>query len=203
MNTVLLDLIRTKKELWYLNRNSKWKNAKLIKDYSVVRNSIRKLTRSAIRSYEHSLAHNKHDIKKLYAYVNSKRVVKSGINAISSNGKLCTDKSVIAETINVQFKSVFTVEDPNSPLPEFENRTNHKMDPINFDHGIVLSHLKNIYPFKSMGTDGISPFVLKKCAETLSTSLALIFQQSFNEGAVPRDTKKAQLPTQQTTDLYR
>ena len=54
----LLDLTRYKKKLWYANQNAKWKIASLAKEYTDLRNKIKKLTRDAIRSFEERLAND-------------------------------------------------------------------------------------------------------------------------------------------------
>jgi hypothetical protein len=46
-------------------------------------------------------------------------------------------------------------------------------------------------PMKACGPDGISPRLLKECADELGSALTLLFQTSLNTGVVPADWRTA------------
>ena len=55
----------------------------------------------------------------------------------------------------------------------------------------VLKILKKLNKFKSVGTDGISTFVLKECQIAFSTILSTIFIKSYESSELPEDWKRA------------
>jgi hypothetical protein len=55
----------------------------------------------------------------------------------------------------------------------------------------VAKLLKSLDPTKACGPDGISPRLLKECADELGPALTLLFQTSLNTGVVPADWRTA------------
>ena len=54
----------------------------LVCEYREIRKEIKKITRRSVRAFEESIARDKKNPKKIFAYVNSRQSVKSNINAI-------------------------------------------------------------------------------------------------------------------------
>ena len=64
---------------------------------------------------------------------------------------------------------------------------------IQFDTATVTMKLKRLKPDKSPGPDGIHPMVLQNTAEVVADPLARIFQESYSQGVLPADWKKANI----------
>ena len=58
---------------------------------------------------------------------------------------------------------------------------------------VVASKINNMKENKSPGVDGISPKILKKTVEQISTSLAHVFNMSLQEEIVPVEWKEANI----------
>ena len=105
MNEEILAMSRRKKELWILNRNLKWKMCSLVREYREIRKEIKKITRRSVRAFEESIATDKKNPKKIFAY--SRQSVKSNINAIRDfDGSVKVEKKEVVRVLNRQFSSV-------------------------------------------------------------------------------------------------
>ena len=90
----------------------------------------------------------------------------------------------ITETLNNQFKSVFTTENiysifdiPESPHPLIAD--------INITAPGVCKLLSELDPYRASGPDTISRYFLKHTASKITPVLTHIFQQSLSTGDVP------------------
>ena len=100
MNEEILAMSRRKKELWILNRNLKWKMCSLVREYREIRKEIKKITRRSVRAFEESIARDKKNPKKIFAYVNSRQSVKSNINAIRDfDGSVKVEKKEVVRVL--------------------------------------------------------------------------------------------------------
>ena len=93
--------------------------------------------------------------------------------------------------MNKNFSKVFTIE--QNILPEYDYVTSEKLSNIMCSAEEVASHLRTLNPNKSHGPDQISPYIVKQCADELSTSLCNLFNKSFQLGILPMDWKIANI----------
>lgn len=115
----------------------------------------------------------------------------SPVNALINNNKqagICEMET--ANLLNLQFQSVFTVEDENMTA-EIPMLTNQLMPKILVGCDGVRNLLLSLDSNKSPGPDKIAPRVLKELANEISPFLTDLFQQSLESGAVPREWKDA------------
>ena len=148
--------------------------------------SIKAATYVAQKKYEESLAEDKKNPKRLYAYINEKKRVDSSITAIRSGDRTLTDRRDIAEALNAQLNSVF-IKNEDDTIQNIQKRvsTNNFITSIDIRDDFVYKLLRQLRPEKSMGTDQVHPRVLKECAVAMITSLTKILRQSLKESAIP------------------
>ena len=157
MTKELKGLCREKKNSWFKNRNSGFKNNLELNNYKKLNKVIKKLVKRNIRDNERNLAANsKHNPKSVYSYINNKTNIKDSIKAIKmNNGNTSTDSLEIAETLNEFFASVFIKDD--STVVDLNSECVTKCsDPI-FNVCIVQKHLSNLNIQKSTGPDKVHP----------------------------------------------
>ena len=199
LNKDILRLSALKKKLWHQNQSTKWKIATLDKEYHTIRKEIKKETKKAVSSFEQTLANDKKNPKLLHAYVNSRQKTRDSINAIRKSDKSVNNcKKEIASALNGQLSSVFVKEPVNDRMPDFNSRTNNKLNDFNIIKTTVAKLLVNLDRFKSCGTDNVHSFVLKSCASFWSEPLSIILQKSLDAGEVPKAWREANI-----TPLYK
>lgn len=137
------------------------------------------------------------DKKKFWAYVKSQKTESTNVSPLKVNGQLITDPKAQAETLNQQFRSVFSEHLPCSP-EDFQKKTGLSLDTggptcssIKVEEKGVRKLLKNLKTKKAPGPDGISPRFLKELADEIAPILTLIFQSSLDSGVVPLDWRTA------------
>ena len=158
----------------------------LVNKYKSTKKALKKSIKSAILQYEHSLANDKKNPKRLYKYINSKQSVSSAIHSLSiSDGSTTNDRHTVAHCLNAQFCSVFVDDSSDTSLPTFDYRTNLKLSDITITSDLVLKYLTTIDTNKSQGPDGINSKVLRRAANSLCIPITLLFQKSIESGTVP------------------
>jgi len=65
---------------------------------------------------------------------------------------------------------------------------------FNITEEMVLEKLACLNVSKSCGPDGVSPWILKQCGQSLCKPLTIIYQQSLSNGNLSMDWKKLMLP---------
>ena len=129
--------------------------------------------------------------KKFWNYVSSAKPRRHSIPYLTTPSGKITGHAEIAETLNKQYSSVYTVENSRNIPDNQEYPVNVTMLMVVIFESDVQKQLKNLDASKSKGPDGIHPRLLKETAELISSSLAKIFKKSLKEKAVPSDWKKA------------
>jgi len=129
--------------------------------------------------------------RKFYKFINSKRTENRGISSLQHNNVVLLDDDKKAATLNGYFSSVFTRE--NLDFVPFSRSHFPSMSSINISTTGVTKLLMNLNINKAKGPDGISPFILKSCAEELSPMLMHIFSQSLQTSCIPNDWRDANI----------
>ena len=114
------------------------------------------------------------------------------IPAINDNNLVITTSAAKADIFNRYFVSQSTLQvPPNHTLPPLILATDSILEDIRVDDAQVRRILKKLNVSKATGPDGIGNMFLKHCAESLSLSLASLFNKSFEQGRVPIHWKTA------------
>ena len=86
MNMELKRICKRKRDLWFLCRNSNFRNNLLVSEYKQINSAVKKMVKRNIREFEENLARNaKTNPKLVYRYINSKITTKESIKAIFVN----------------------------------------------------------------------------------------------------------------------
>lgn len=115
-----------------------------------------------------------------------------GIPALFWNNHICANDVSKAEALCEQYESVFTQEDLNNitVLPESPY---WDISDITFWVSGIQKQLESIRPDKAYGPDQIPARVLKESSSELAPILTSLFQQSFDNGALPSAWKDANI----------
>ena len=128
--------------------------------------------------------------KKFFSFIKSKKKDICGVTPLFDNkNKTHTDDVKLAEILNDQFTSVFSVDDGTSP--EVSGPAGLQIGNITITKPGIVKLLKGLDPSKASGPDCISARLLKECAEEVAGGLVLLFTASLKQGKIPEDWKHA------------
>lgn len=123
-NNDIKDKIKTKNKLWSKCKQSNFQNKNLLIKYKIARNECSKVIDKAVRVFEYSLAKQaKTKPKLIYNYINGKKTIRGGLDAIKVGDELVTDRKAIVGTMNKYFKSIFNLYDSTEDEIHFPTRT--------------------------------------------------------------------------------
>lgn len=139
----------------------------------------------------------------------------TAIDKIVNNGETVTDTGEIADLMNQHFLNVCTklgtkpsVQAAISFVPRTE-----RLQELHFFQSTtekeILNIIKSIKSKRSAGWDEISPFLLKKCSNSLVTPLTFLVNCSLQEGVFPNVLKFScvkpipKKPNSETLDQFR
>lgn len=188
MNRELQQLIHRKQQAWKKYRERKC--AARRNEYNAIRNSVTRAVRATKYNYEKRVATDTlENPKHFWAYVRSKTSVKENITHLrNDSGTLTDNDNETANVMNKAFNQVFVREDVSQPVPvpttQFQGV---RVEDIQVTRADIRKRLQDLNPDKAPGPDGVSPFILKECAEMLCDPLHDIFYVSVETGDVPQD----------------
>ncbi len=188
----LIKLCRKKKNLYKKAKRSN--NKEHWAAYRNLNNSLKRKCNLPRWEYLENLASKlkaENNPKPFWNYVKSFRKGTNNLVLLKEGNTEVTRDQDIAECMNKYFSKVFTIE--QSILPEYDHVTSEKLSNIMCSAREVASHLRTLNPNKSPGPDQISPYIVKQCADELSTSLCNLSNKSFQIGILPMDWKIANI----------
>ena len=186
--TSKLQRLCRKKERYYGKAKKFGGQAKWDK-YKQIKNEVNKELRKAQRSYIADLSEAGN--KQFWKYIKTKRKDNVGIQSLKVDNQTITDDQGKADILANQFHSVFTKDDcqvPNLPPSNFPD-----MPEIDITTDGITKLLRNLDVSKANGPDMIPNHVLKLTAEQIAPALQFIFKQSYDQGVLPEDWRKANI----------
>ncbi len=96
------EIVKLKKNLWYKCRHSGFKQYQIVEEYKSLNKTVKKKVARDIKAFELNLAKNsKNNPKSVYAYFNSKTVIKDTVKALKSvDGSITTNGIDKANSLN-------------------------------------------------------------------------------------------------------
>jgi len=113
---------------------------------------------------------------------------------LNSRGNIANKDEKKSEVLYAFFASVLngqTGYPQGSQNPVLEDREGERNKPPIIQEEVVNDLLCYLDTYKSMGSDGIQPRVLRELEEELAKPLSIIYQQSWLTGEVPDDRRIA------------
>ena len=93
----------------------------------------------------------------LYAYLNSKKIIKDNIRALNDEGgKKVEDPAEIVKILNNQFRSVFEVDNGERPVFSREKKSHEWGNLTDISEGTIMLKIKNLNEFKAFGCDRVA-----------------------------------------------
>ena len=163
--------------------------------YKMERNRLTDMVRTAKTKYERQLIIDMKDNPNLY-HGHCRRTLKTkqGVsNVVGGDGTLTETEEQTAEELGTYYNSVFTRDEGVAPPPDFPEKTQEKLNDVNFSIETVEKALLAVKPNKAAGPDGVESRIMKECAEELAPTLHGIFRKSLDEAEVPRLWKEAEI----------
>ncbi|CAH8531160.1 unnamed protein product [Dicrocoelium dendriticum] len=180
-------------------RNAEWRKYQETRgfrrwlQYKRCRNMAIKLQRQAKYSYELRLAKfAKTNPKCYYSYVQSKASLREVVGCLTmEDGTQAVDDVDKVEVLLRVYQSLHR-KDSGSALPSQPHcSTSYTMREIILNVSEVFTVLASLNPYKSAGPDSVHPAIVKPLADILQYPVAELFNQSLQEGKLPRDWKEA------------
>ena len=109
---------------------------------------------------------------------------------IMSDGNYAFTDIEKASSLN-DFCTISSVDDSNTKLPFFENRTKTQIADINNSQSEISDILSSLQVNKACGPDGISHRMLKYTSKTIALPLCKLFNMSLQQHAYPNLWKSA------------
>ena len=186
-------IIRKKNRAWirFVGTKTEAKH----REYTRLRNKVRRLTRNAVTRHEKELAKDvKANPKRFWAYTKSRNKIKERIPDLvteNANETLTQNDQEKAETLSKFFASVFTAEPP-APLPTpREQRYEQPLENTNINTEDIREILGKLKINKSRGPDDIHPQVMKEAAAAIAVPLTILYRKSIESGSLPKQWKQA------------
>ena len=110
---------------------------------------------------------------------------------ITSDGNYAFTDIEKASTLNDYFCTISSVDNSNTELPYFENKTNTQIADINISQSEISNILSSLKVNKTCGPDGISHRTLKYTCKTIAVPLCKLFNMSLQQHAYPNLWKSA------------
>jgi len=127
----------------------------------------------------------------------------SSVPSIKYGNQTIENSQGKAEIFNSYFVSHSSIDTTNASLPPFDSAPDNSLSNIDFNEEDTLHILKSLDPNKAIGPDGISPRVLKICAQEIAPSLTRLFKLSLQSGKFPDQWKCANvLPLHKCGDIH-
>ena len=127
----------------------------------------------------------KENTKFFFSYAKRKSGTKNEIKSMKRDGNTETDPTEICQILQSQYCSEFNTRTPPLHLHQNHPHQGPTLSDIEISPELIRKEIMKISSNSSPGVDGISAHLLKKCADTLSVPLAMLWRKSMDSGQIP------------------
>ncbi|RYE04931.1 MAG: hypothetical protein EOP33_08110, partial [Rickettsiaceae bacterium] len=186
------------KDLKHLNniRRKEYNRAKESKNfdaYNAATDAFTLLQGQLFKSYINRIQSEiKSDPKRFWRFVNDRRKRNEIPAVIEYNNVTASTDETKAQLFADYFQGQYTQSD-EIDMDELLNECTQDAFEVEIGEDDVLKVLQSLKVNKGTGPDGVSPQILKNCAQSLSKPLTLLFKKSFEEGVVPDSLKNSRI----------
>ncbi|RYE16175.1 MAG: reverse transcriptase family protein, partial [Sphingobacteriaceae bacterium] len=186
------------KDLKHLNNirrkeYSRAKESKNVDAYNAATDAFMQLQGQLFESYINRIQSQiKSDQKHFWRFVNDRRKRNELPSVIEYNNETASTDESKAQLFAEYFKNQYTACD-DIDLDELLNECTNDPFEIEISEPDVLKALQSMKVNKGSGPDGISPHILKNCAQTLAKPLSVLFCKSLEQGIVPDSLKTSRI----------
>ena len=122
-----------------------------------------------------------------YAKKHSKTKTKVGPLLDKSNSEFTSDSKLMADILQNQYKSVFSLPKPSPVVYNNDFSENDiEITDIMFSVNDIIEAINSISLNSAPGPDGFSAIFLKQCKESLAAPLDILWKNCLNEGVTPQ-----------------
>ena len=174
-------------------KDPKKDSTKILKDYMKFSNCRRDLKHMVNQKMKDNFTTESEPdsiSKKFWSFVKAANKSHRIPNSVNYEGCHRTDNKEQAELFNKFFYDQFS-DESSYDITIDSTPTNSSRFEIKFDNMEICNLLRRINPNKAHGPDGIPGRILKNCALTISTPLAILFDASYKSSQLPNDSKLA------------
>ena len=129
--------------------------------------------------------------KSFWSYIKAQKQDNVGVSPLRKGRQLLSDSKSKAQLLSDQFKSVFTIDTPETVGIRLRGPNYPPIDDLIIKEDGVLKLLQGLNPSKASGPDEIPARLLKNLATELTPAITEIFRQSVLTGALPESWKQA------------
>ena len=158
-----------------------------------LRNTYKNLLTLKYKQYINNLGSTLADNpKRFWSFFRQKTKSKSLPQMVKNdNGQTATDAKDKATLFNAYFHSVLTPPKNYDALPHVVAYRHDMLGSISISESDVLVILNNLDVTKAIGPDGLSPRLLKECANQIVSPLSHLFNLSLSTKELPSDWLRA------------
>jgi len=174
-----------------LKKSKTTKDPKDINKFKQLRNSLKNLVTFKYKEYISNITeHVGTNPKRFWKLLKDRSKSKCSPSVITSDGKDTTDPNEKSTIFNKYFQSVFTSK-THITLPPIDTHVDPELENVIITEEEVLNQLKKLNPSKAAGPDELQTRILQETAETIVKPCTDLFNQSLQEGTVPKEWKRA------------
>ena len=143
-----------------------------------------------VRKEKEAVSKIKLNMKYFYSYAKRNSATPTGITKlVDDNGIVKHGKQDMCEIFQNQFLKSFSTPKSGFKDEDISNKDNLKANKMDFSIADIKSAIKDIPNKSAAGADGITPKILKQCADNIAEPIYYLWEKSMETGEIPDKCK--------------